>query len=429
MLKIPAIVGFAWVVDGQHRLLSYAGHRYAETAALPVTAFDGLDTSKEAQLFEEINSKQKKVSASLLNELYASLHMDSASAKSQVGAMASAAIDVLARNKGAAFYGRVLRAEERKNEKKCITLNSFMGGLREPGFFFYNIIQDKYQSFGPLWAGTSHESVSRAANVLDRWFQEIRSECCDEWDIGEDGIVATNRGVTSSLRVLRDVFIRLKKRDHTFDTWDEDQIAEAVVPYGKAVGRAFHELFDSEFDKLRVQYGAGATPAFHFTLVRHMRETCYPDFESDGFTKWEAEHSEVDVQEAMSIVQESEKRLMQFVRRVMEEQHGDSWWQELLVDVRKQAVARREEKNDPSADQWLFLELIDHRAIVLKNWSLFKDKLSWGAKQGKDEATKWMVELNEIRKDTFHAAGMRLKSEQVSTLREIAAFLDSAGLT
>lgn|SRR5574337_706992 len=60
-LKIFPCYGAAWIIDGQHRLFAYSGHARAATSFLNVVAFEGLSASKQAQLFVDINSEQRRV--------------------------------------------------------------------------------------------------------------------------------------------------------------------------------------------------------------------------------------------------------------------------------------------------------------------------------------------------------------------------------
>jgi DGQHR domain-containing protein len=73
-LDIKPAYKSAWIIDGQHRLFAYSGHEKALKSKLTVLAFEGLKPSKQAELFIDINAKQKSVKQSLLQELYAELN-------------------------------------------------------------------------------------------------------------------------------------------------------------------------------------------------------------------------------------------------------------------------------------------------------------------------------------------------------------------
>src|SRR5258708_4652143 len=85
----------AWIIDGQHRLFAYSGLPEASSSLLSVLAFDGLPPSQQAQLFIEINAKQKSVKQNLLRELYAELHWDSDDPEVQTSAIISKVVQAL----------------------------------------------------------------------------------------------------------------------------------------------------------------------------------------------------------------------------------------------------------------------------------------------------------------------------------------------
>lgn len=425
MLRIPAAFGCAWVIDGQHRLLSYAGHKWAKTSTLPVTAFDGLERSKEAELFEEINSKQKKVSAALLAELFASLHMNNPDAKYQVKAMASATVDRMKHAKGGPLYGKIIGADERSSEFRCITVKSFMDALCKPGFFYWRLNGSKLQQGGPFWLGDPFESVARAEEILSYWFDSVKQGASDEWEAGEPGLVATNRGISACLRVLYNVFQRLRREDPDFDTRSEAEIADAIAPFGLICGNAFHDLRQTDFELARTTYGSSAVPHYHYTIVRYIKKEGWQDFEADGYDQWVADKESVNVQEAMALVTEMERAIQKTIKSMLERAHDGDPWKQLPSDIRAAAAALRESK-DGTDDQWNYLQLIDYRKIVQNHWQLFQGM--FGRMPGKDKGTQWMVELNSIRSDAFHAAGNRLGLTQIESLRSIRVEMVESGI-
>lgn len=59
-LTIKPHYKFAWIIDGQHRLFAYADSERASSSRLTVLAFENLPASDQAQLFVDINAKQKE---------------------------------------------------------------------------------------------------------------------------------------------------------------------------------------------------------------------------------------------------------------------------------------------------------------------------------------------------------------------------------
>jgi DGQHR domain-containing protein len=75
-LKLKHTYRSCWIIDGQHRLYSYA--KASRTGYLPVTAFGTLPQTEQADYFLDINLEAKKVDANLLWDLRGSIAETSA---------------------------------------------------------------------------------------------------------------------------------------------------------------------------------------------------------------------------------------------------------------------------------------------------------------------------------------------------------------
>ncbi|MGH9427763.1 MAG: DGQHR domain-containing protein, partial [Terriglobia bacterium] len=151
-LKLKPSYKSAWIIDGQHRLFAYAGHPRAEKSLVAVLAFSGLPPSDQARLFIDINAEQKKVKQSLLQELYAELNWGAEDPEVRVRAILSKAIQALDMGQDSPFRGRILKADERRTDRRCITLTALFSALEKPGFFISQLRKGEVIEFGPLWA-------------------------------------------------------------------------------------------------------------------------------------------------------------------------------------------------------------------------------------------------------------------------------------
>jgi DNA sulfur modification protein DndB len=133
-LSIRPTYKSAWIIDGQHRLFAYSGHERAAKSRLSVLAFEGLAPSEQAQLFIDINAKQKSVKQSLLQELYAELHWDAEDDAIRVRAIISKAIQDMDRDPESPLYQRVQTADAGKDDIRCISLTSVYGAIEKAGF-------------------------------------------------------------------------------------------------------------------------------------------------------------------------------------------------------------------------------------------------------------------------------------------------------
>ena len=211
-LDIKPAYKSAWIIDGQHRLYAYSGHDKANHSHLSVLAFEGLSASKQAQLFIDINAKQKSVKQSLLQELYAELHWDATDPTVRVRAIVSKAIQVLDTDSSSPFGGKIQTADSVRDTSRCISITSIFGALEKSGFFVSREKKGAVVEFGALWAGDNDSTLSRTTHVLNAWFKPIAKEASDWWNLGaaEGGGLAMNDGISACIEVLRSVLQTLE---------------------------------------------------------------------------------------------------------------------------------------------------------------------------------------------------------------------------
>jgi len=84
--------------------------------------------------------RQKAVKQSLLQELYAELHWDAEEPQERVQAIISKAIQELDVDPSSPLYQRIQKADESKDETRCITLTSIYSAIEKKGFY---IVKEK----------------------------------------------------------------------------------------------------------------------------------------------------------------------------------------------------------------------------------------------------------------------------------------------
>jgi DNA sulfur modification protein DndB len=133
-LTLSPTYGAAWIIDGQHRLFAYSGHPRAQGSFLNVLAFSGLDAGKQAQLFVDINSEQRRVKRSLLVELDAVLKWDSEDDEKRINAIISRAGVALDEELTSPLRDRLQLADVPRTETRCITLKPSPRRSTSPAF-------------------------------------------------------------------------------------------------------------------------------------------------------------------------------------------------------------------------------------------------------------------------------------------------------
>ena len=98
-----------------------------------------------------------------------------------------------------------------------------------------------------------------------------------------------------------------------------------------------------------------------------------------------------------------------------------AWWTKgIPLKLRQDCTAEWEAKNREGEEE-SHLYLISYIDICHKNWDLGKDVISLGAsdKNNKRANTKWIKDLNEIRKITTHPERGVLTTDQVAFVNEV----------
>lgn len=427
-LTLPAKYQTAWIIDGQHRVLSYSGHKWASSSTLTVTAFDGVDASTQAELFVRINSEQKKVAASHLEALFATLNWHSSDPKLQVRAVISQAIQDLRGSSGSIFADRILLPDEERTEKRCITLKSFADALKRPGLFIKSESNGIVRQFGILWYGEPENTLTRVKTVLEGFFFAIASEASQQWELGDGdgGLVATNRGVIAAVRILAELLDYIRRSDPNASDLDSDSLGKQVEPFGVHVGEFFASLSSAEIAALRQHYGAGAPAELAFQIADYLNSRD-EQFTYGDLDKWRHERETTHAGETKRVVDEVERRVKDHVVAALKATYGDGWWKQLPKKVRVEAVKRREEEGEDHPPE-TYLMIIDYREIATANWTLFEPTLGIPKNGNKEARTKWVVRWNEIRNRSFHGSGARLKPEDFREISEIDSELKANGV-
>jgi DNA sulfur modification protein DndB len=430
-LHIRPAYRIAWIIDGQHRLFAYANHALARKSLVSVMAFVGLEASEQARLFVDINARQRKVKQSLLQELYAELHWDAEEPGVRVQAILSKVVQSLDTDLDSPFYGRILKADDSRTETRCISLTSLFGALDKASFFISRMRKGGVPEFGPLWRAKNEATVKRTVAVIGGYFNIIRGEASDVWNrgSGENGGLSMNDGITVCTNLLRSIFSHLEsvKRIHLADLGDEE-IVEAITPLSKHVGQYFASMSVEQMLLFRALRGVQGQTAGTRRLEQAVNRSD-SSFDPPGLKDFLEREKAQTTTRAYEQIKSIEHILQATVIGELKNEFGadgEEWWfAGVPKQIRKKVDDRRNEEAGKTGEREQNFDLIDYRPIILDNWELFEGTLARG-KGNKDTRTKWIVEVNELRKPVMHASrgqSLPITEEQVAFLEEIQGWL------
>ncbi|MGN6297572.1 MAG: DGQHR domain-containing protein [Ginsengibacter sp.] len=428
-LDIKPAFKSAWIIDGQHRLFAYSGHEKALKSKLVVLAFEGLKPSKQAELFIDINAKQKSVKQSLLQELYAELHWDSDDPSTRISAIISKAIQDLNNDPECLLYQRIQTTDGQRDQIKCITLTSLFGQIEKKGFFILKLKGKSVLEYGPLWAGEDNlDTLKRTTTILKEWINKIGNMNKEWWNIGsgEGGGLAMNDGIATLIAVLRSVFEVLESKGIKLITKSNNEILQLIEKYSIALGdylQTFDETQRKAFRDLRGVSGV----TYRTKQCQNGIRQILPEFNPDGLEEWLEEQKLQTNKKTKELIDEIEIKLQDYIISELRSQYGsddDIWWYEgIPTQIRTKATQRMEEDKNKRGGKEYYFDLIDYKKIIVDNWQIFENTLGFG-KGNKDKRTEWIGFINEIRKIVAHASsGKTVKIEDFNKVEEYSAWL------
>lgn len=426
-LDIKPAYKSAWVIDGQHRLYAYSGHEKAQNSKLSVLAFEGLKPSTQAELFIDINAKQKSVKQSLLQELFAELHWDSDNPLTRISAIVSKAIQDINNDPESSLYQRIQTTDGEKDNIRCITLTSMFGQIEKKGFFIQKEKGGHVLEFGPLWGGDNMNTLKRTVAILNYWINEITKHNKEWWDLGSNdgGGLAMNDGIATIIAVLRSVFEDLEK-SHSLIQLSHNEVNKLIAPYANSLGQ-YLASFDNPQKKAFRDLRGAAGVSYRTRQCQEGIRSRIPTYNPEGLDEWINLQKQQTNKNAKDLIDKIEISLQDFIINELKSQHGienDTWWYDSIPStIRTKVSTRMEEDKNKRGGKEYYFDLIDYKKIILENWEIFEQIFSYG-KGNKDKKTDWLDFINETRKIVAHASSGKMVSlEDFSKIQDISNWI------
>ncbi len=304
--------------------------------------------------------------------------------------------------------------------------------MEKGNFFIARMKKGEVVEFGPLWNVQNELTLKRAAALLIGHFDFIRSEASTLWDIGsgEGGGLSMNDGVTVCINVLRSIFNHLQNVKRVLlGTLDDDELVKLIDPWARKVGKHFASLSPEQMVQFRALRGVQGQTAGTRRVEEAIRRS-EPNFDPPGLKEFLEREKAQTTSRAYEEIRKIEQILQATVLGELRNEFGaneeDWWFSGVPKEVRKKVDDRINEEAGKSGGREQNFDLIDYRSIMHSNWPLFEDTLAKG-KGSKENRTKWVVEVNELRKRVMHASkgqSLPITEEQLAHLEEIYRWLE-----
>ena len=420
ILHLPKRYHSAYIIDGQHRLYGYSDSKYSNSNSIPVVAFINLDRSEQLKLFMDINENQKSVSKSLRTILSSDMLWDSQSFSDRRDAVCSKIAQMLGEEQTSPLLGRVILGEDEQSATRCITVPAIQKALQRCQFFSTYNKDNSILSLGSFDLGENQKSIDLFYPFLEGCLKIIKSNCENEWAVGEQGILTINRGIQAIIRIVNDIVnllvsqekINPKKQDL------ESMIAEAEY-YLMPLMTYINKINDDQRKELKSFLGGGADNKFWRNFQKIIYESA-PEFQPEGLGEYienETKRYNTDSKEYLSVI---EKILKEQISDALEEHFGENWLiQGLPKATFKDAERAAADKNydlsisgeNGDIEIWDCISLEDCHKIVTysKNWSEIFENIITRPEDcnlsTKEQKTEWIkllsTEKNKLSKASY----------------------------
>lgn len=433
-LYLPQQYASAWIIDGQHRLYGYA-YRMLNTAynqdktKIPVLAYENLSADKERELFIDINSKQVRVSTSLLAELYDELHWASSEPEKAFRALLSRLTSRLNSEHASPLCNRVVVTGKKKTAFRCLTQTSLNDGLRIAKLVG-SIGQRSVVIPGPLSTedpNAHDQNLEKAFSIITRCLGLFSTKLADHWRLGDGpgGYLCTNNGLRAIFHVISDISDHIRNRYGTeLCHQDADQVVGFISPYLDALGEYFKSAPSLEIDRVRrigSSLMAVKTQSLELEDQINRRKA---DFNPTALKEYRNRKNKMNESTASIKIRKIHRLLSEYVLTVLRKRFGTDdkrWWTEgIPLEIRLDCTKKWEESQRQGSEE-SHLNLINYVRICTKNWELVKNVISLDAKN-KTNRTKnadWIRQLNNVRNIVAHPERGTLTPEQIALVDDI----------
>jgi DNA sulfur modification protein DndB len=130
-------------------------------------------------------------------------------------------------------------------------------------------------------------------------------------------------------------------------------------------------------------------------------------------------------QEIHAIEQILQNSILTELKNEYGSEEQDWWFNGIPKSVRKRIDDKINEEGGKKGGREQSFDLIDYREIIQANWLLFEVTFARG-KGSKENRTKWISEVNELRKPVVHASkgtSLPITEEQLALLQETHSWL------
>lgn len=430
-LILPDRYKSCWIIDGQHRLYgtTYTAAEY--NTPLFFIGFDSVSTSEEANIFVEINSKQATVPPTLLSALEGEVKWDSPDLKERLSAISSRAVDMLNTKGGGALEGKVVSPGITAGTSQPLNLRSIQDRINQSGLVGAIDPRTGEVVPGPCWEDSSEGSLRRLVTLLELHFEEVQLANPERWEMGKAGLLCTNFGVGSHIRLVSELIKYVAGNDESIlANREPHDIYNSIKPLVAPIFSFIRQASDAEFEnRFKVIFGSSGFHHYFYGMVDLVVDSV-PEFAPEGYSEFKRLSSDEVTDLADRQVKWIQKVVPAYILEKLRLQFGDGYFDQAVPkEIQKACQAKR---IDDEAGEKLpveaYLDWIQLQKIVVQKEvrDSVKEVLSIQLQNeggGKHFYSGWFDAVNRIRRIVAHPSGRSYKDDDLQVISLVVEHL------
>ncbi len=446
VLKFPNAYAIAYIIDGQHRVYGYAQTEYKESNTIPVVAFDNLTSTKQLEIFMDINQNQKAVSATLRITLEEDLYWNSERADSRMKALRSSIIQGLGGSISGPLYNKVSIGED----KALLSANPFATALLKSGLLpsarGNSLVQESLNTSLYNVGNLDHsqemararDSVIQFINLCYQFVEENFTKIYER----DRYFILSNRGTYAYICLIGSLNEFESQNGNVKTTTTPEKRFEMIQKYLSALFREIQKLPEEEEARLLGMLGSGSDIAWLRTFQLFVNRR-FHKFEPSELIDWKERQDQELQDTGRKLGTEIEKHMKNTVIQILKSLFGENWDLE-IGSIQRDCEKRAKEEAErlykegmgrqeiPWTEQFF---VADYKKIIEKYWTKrpeqdsssfrsFEEIFSIDAGFGfnsKAEKIKWISFFNSYRNNWAHEGTKEkgLNREEVSFLSTV----------
>lgn len=380
-----------WVIDGQHRLYSFANSD--KIIPVPCILLTDIPITEERDMFVAINKEQKRVDSDLLWDIAGEADPDCKtedSLHSNIVKMLNKQEKLFPETPNP-FFNLIYIPINGPKKKGQIKISAFCDALKNSRITKESVRNaDASNSWrhNPLFAAEDKTMQrNRTAKIISTYFKLLKERLNENQNILD--YIFGNAGVALMLRVLEPIVM-------SFDKIPQDR---DLSPFCNLITSYFMDMDEKEFRTLKkTSTSESARTEYAKNVIVHLSRNM-PDFSPV-----------IDESELEDDIKLSERKLGRLISKIMSSEYGANWYK---TKAQQQYIKYKDEMQSKGQEFDEFLGLGDESSIIQSFWRDFEEYLSdktvHGAFSSKNSFSEAINCISSIRGPVMHGSTLRTK--------------------